>query len=198
MAVRFVMPVNQAWDLLGCQSWETSVEDLDLRAAKIRLLCTDIDGVLTTGALHYGAEPGHSKAFHVRDGAAIKWLQRAGIPVAFISGLDAGATRNRAQDLGVEDCFAGFLEKKPVLDQLCAKYGLAYDQVAHLGDDLPDLPLLRRVGLACCPSDAAPEVQAACHWVAPIPGGQGLLRTVAEHILKAQGRWADLLTKYEA
>jgi 3-deoxy-D-manno-octulosonate 8-phosphate phosphatase (KDO 8-P phosphatase) len=133
----------------------------------------------------------------VRDGAAIKWLQRAGIPVAFISGLDAGATRHRALDLGVEDCFAGFLEKKPILDQLCAKYGLTYDQVAHLGDDLPDLPLLRRVGLACCPSDAAPEVKAACHWVMDLPGGHGLLRAVAERILKVQGHWAGLVGRYE-
>ncbi|MDP1832360.1 MAG: HAD hydrolase family protein [Geothrix sp.] len=174
------------------------MDDLDLRAAKIRLLCTDIDGVLTTGALHYGAEPGHTKAFHVRDGAAIKWLQRAGLPVAFISGLESSATRNRARDLGVEDCFAGHLDKQPVLDQLCAKYGLTCDQVAHLGDDLPDLPLLRRVGLACCPSDAALEVRAACHWVVDVPGGRGVLRAVAERILKAQGRWTDILGKYEA
>jgi len=177
---------------------EIPVDDLDPRAAKIRLLCTDIDGVLTTGLLHYGTEPGHTKAFHVRDGAAIKWLQRAGIPVAFISGLDAAATVNRARDLGVEDCFAGHLEKLPILDRLCAKYQLTYDQVAHLGDDLPDLPLLRRVGLACCPSDAAPEVKARCHWVADIPGGHGLLRAVAERILKAQGRWTDIVDKYEA
>ena len=173
------------------------MDDLDLRAAKIRLLCTDVDGVLTPGGLTYGLEPGHTKTFHVRDGAAIKWLQRAGIPVAFISGLEAAATRNRAQDLGVEDCFAGHLDKLPVLEQLCAKYGLEPDQVAHLGDDLPDLPLLRRVGLAACPSDAAPEVKAACHWATDIPGGQGLLRAVAERILKAQGRWRDTVGKYE-
>lgn len=172
------------------------MEDLDARAAKIRLLCTDIDGVLTTGALHYGREPGHSKAFYVRDGAAIKWLQRAGLPVAFISGLDSGATVNRAQDLGVEDCFAGHLDKLPVLDRLCAKYGLTYDQIGHLGDDLPDLPLLRRVGLACCPSDAADEVKAACHWTVPVPGGRGVLRAVAERILKAQGRWDELVGRY--
>jgi len=158
------------------------VDDLDLRATKIRLLCTDIDGVLTTGALHYGTAPGSDKAFHVRDGAAIKWLQRSGIPVAFISGLASNATENRARDLGVEDCFAGHLVKGPVLDQLCAKYGLT---------------LLRRVGLACCPADAVPEVKAACHWVADVPGGHGLLRLVAERILKAQGRWADIVSSYE-
>ncbi|MFN7957190.1 MAG: HAD-IIIA family hydrolase [Holophagaceae bacterium] len=173
------------------------MDDLDLRAAKIRLLCTDIDGVLTTGALHYGKEPGHTKAFHVRDGAAIKWLQRSGIPVAFISGLASDATVNRARDLGVEDCFAGHLEKGPVLDQLCAKHGLSPDQIAHLGDDLPDLPLLRRVGLACCPADAVAEVKAASHWVTPIAGGQGVLRLVAERILKAQGHWNAVLSTYE-
>ena len=173
------------------------MDDLDLRAAKIRLLCTDIDGVLTSGALHYGREPGHSKAFHVRDGAAIKWLQRSGIVVAFISGLASEATVNRARDLAVEDCFAGHLDKGPVLAQLCAKYQLALDQVAHLGDDLPDLPLLRQVGLACCPADAVPEVQAACHWVTPIPGGQGVLRLVAERILKAQSCWDTILSHYE-
>ena len=173
------------------------MDDLDLRAVKIRLLCTDIDGVLTTGALHYGGEPGHTKAFYVRDGAAIKWLQRSGIPVAFISGLASDATVNRARDLGVEDCFAGQLDKGPILDQLCAKYALAYDQIAHLGDDLPDLPLLRRVGLACCPADAVSEVKAACHWVAPVDGGRGVLRLIAERILKSQGLWNDILSTYE-
>lgn len=173
------------------------MDELGQRAAKIRLLCTDIDGVLTTGALHYGQEPGHTKAFHVRDGAAIKWLQRSGIPVAFISGLASEATENRARDLGVEDCFAGHLDKRPVLDRLCAKYGLTPEQIAHLGDDLPDLPLLRRVGLACCPADAVAEVKAACHWVTPLDGGQGVLRLVAEHILKSQSQWNAILSNYE-
>jgi 3-deoxy-D-manno-octulosonate 8-phosphate phosphatase (KDO 8-P phosphatase) len=173
------------------------MDELGQRAAKIRLLCTDIDGVLTTGALHYGQEPGHTKAFHVRDGAAIKWLQRSGIPVAFISGLASEATENRARDLGVEDCFAGHLDKGPILDRLCAKYGLTPEQIAHLGDDLPDLPLLRRVGLACCPADAVAEVKAACHWVTPLGGGQGVLRLVAEQILKSQSQWNAILSNYE-
>ncbi len=173
------------------------MDDLDIRAAKIRLLCTDVDGVLTDGGLHYGAHPGHTKVFHVRDGAAIKWLQRAGIPVAFISGLASPATDHRAMDLGVTECFAGHLDKKPILDDLCARHGLAYDQIAHLGDDLADLPLLRRAGLACCPSDAAEAVRSACHWTVPVPGGRGVLRAVAERILKAQGRWDETLDRYE-
>jgi 3-deoxy-D-manno-octulosonate 8-phosphate phosphatase (KDO 8-P phosphatase) len=170
---------------------------LEERAQAIRLVCTDIDGVLTTGLLHYGEGESHGKSFHVRDGAAIKWLQRHGIPVAFISGLASPATTERARHLGIEDCYAGSLVKGPILDELCGKYGLAPGQVAHLGDDLPDLPLLRRVGLACCPQDAVAEVQRACHWCVPVPGGQGVLRTVAEFLLKAQGHWDSVVASYQ-
>lgn len=169
---------------------------IEARAGAIRLVCTDVDGVLTTGALQYGDDPRHTKVFNVRDGAGIKWLQRFGIPVAFISGLESPATIHRAWDLKVEDCFVGHLDKKPVLDQLCAKYGLRPDQVAHVGDDLADLPLLRAVGFACCPRDAVAEVQAQAHWVVPVDGGRGALRAVAEQILKAQGHWDEILAKY--
>ena len=169
---------------------------LDQRIQGIRLVCTDVDGVLTSGALHYAGHAAHSKTFNVRDGAGIKWLQRAGIPVAFISGLDSPATRDRARDLQVEDCIVGRLDKKPVLDALCAKYGLRPDQVAHLGDDLADLPLLTCVGLACCPQDAVAEVQAAVHWVVPVAGGAGVLRAVAERLLKAQGHWEGIVASY--
>lgn len=169
--------------------------NLEERARAIRLVCTDVDGVLTSGELHYDSE-GHTKSFHVRDGAAIKWLQGCGIPVAFISGLESPATRERARHLGVEDCFTGALAKIPALEALCAKYGLEPSQVAHLGDDLPDLPLLHRAGLACCPQDAVEEVSQACHWVVPIEGGRGVFRSVAELILKAQGRWEGVVGRY--
>ena len=171
----------------------TTLED---RARAIRLVCTDVDGVLTTGALQYGDEPRHNKVFNVRDGAGIKWLQRFGIPVAFISGLDSPATIHRAWDLKVEDCFVGHLAKKPVLDQLCAKYGLCPEEVAHVGDDLADLPLLKAVGLACCPRDAVAEVRAQCHWVVPVDGGRGVLREVAELILKVRGHWDEVVASY--
>ncbi|MCE1228413.1 MAG: HAD hydrolase family protein [Firmicutes bacterium] len=166
------------------------------RAQAIRLVCTDVDGVLTQGHLHFAADGTHTKAFHVRDGAATVYLKRCGIPVAFISGLDSPSTWARAKHLGVEDCFAGHLVKGPVLDQLCAKYGLEPHQVAHIGDDLPDLPLLRRVGLACCPADAVDEVKAHCHLQVNVNGGQGVLRVVAETILKAQGLWDGVVEEY--
>lgn len=177
---------------------DPALPDLDARAARIKLLCTDVDGVLTDGSLHYGDFQGHGKAFNVRDGAGVKWLQRAGIRVAFISGLDSPATWNRARHLAVEDCFAGHLAKLPVLDKLCTQYGLDYDEVAHIGDDLHDLPLLRRVGLAACPQDAAPEVLGACHLVVPLAGGRGVLRAVAERILRVQGRWDEIIDGYQA
>ena len=169
---------------------------LQERARAIRLVCTDVDGVLTTGHLHFGGDGTHTKAFHVRDGAATVYLQRCGIRVAFISGLDSPSTWARAKQLGVEDCFAGNLAKGPILEQLCAKYGLEPGEVAHLGDDLPDLPILSRVGLACCPEDAVEEVKRACHFVVPVKGGQGVLRPVAELILKAQERWDGVVAKY--
>ena len=172
--------------------------DLPSRARRIKLLCTDVDGVLTDGSLHFGLEPGHTKAFNVRDGAGIKWLQQAGIPVAFISGLDSPSTWNRASQLEVVDCFAGHLQKLPILEQLCAKYGLHMDEVAFIGDDLHDLPLLKRVGLAVCPEDAVAEVRAASHWIVPLYGGRGVLRAVAEEILKAQGRWDEVVGRYSA
>ncbi len=171
--------------------------DLPARARRIKLLCTDVDGVLTDGSLHFGPEPAHTKAFNVRDGAGIKWLQKAGIPVAFISGLDSPSTWNRASQLEVVDCFAGHLQKLPILEQLCAKYGLQADEVAFIGDDLQDLPLLTRVGLAACPEDAVAEVRAACQWTVPIQGGRGVLRAVAEEILKAKGQWAEVVSRYE-
>ena len=170
--------------------------DLDARARRIRLLCTDVDGVLTNGELDFPGEGGHTKRFNVRDGAGITFLKRQGIHVAFISGLDSPSTWARARHLGLEDCFAGSLAKGPILEQLCAKYGLEMHEVAHIGDDLADLSLLDRVGLACCPQDAVEEVKSACHWVVPENGGHGVLRAVAERILKAQGAWDAIVASH--
>jgi 3-deoxy-D-manno-octulosonate 8-phosphate phosphatase (KDO 8-P phosphatase) len=116
--------------------------------------------------------------------------------VAFISGLTSHATLQRARDLEVEDCIVGRLDKRPALDELCAKYRLEPQQVAHLGDDLADLPLLTSVGLACCPQDAVVEVKTAAHWVVQVPGGMGVLRAVAERILKDQGLWDGIVAAY--
>jgi 3-deoxy-D-manno-octulosonate 8-phosphate phosphatase (KDO 8-P phosphatase) len=172
------------------------MSDLESRLRSVRLVCTDVDGVLTDGSLVYG-QGTHTKHFNVRDGAAVKWLQQSGIPVALISGLDSPATLRRASDLAIEDCIMGRLDKLPALESLCAKHGVSFDQVAHLGDDLHDLPLLRRVGLACCPADAVPEVKEACHLILDAAGGRGAFREAAERILKAQNLWAVLLARFQ-
>jgi 3-deoxy-D-manno-octulosonate 8-phosphate phosphatase (KDO 8-P phosphatase) len=166
-----------------------TIKNLEERAKKIRLICTDVDGVLTDGKIYYYNNSKHSKSFDVKDGAGIKLLQNAGIPVAFISGLYSMATINRALDLKVIDCIVGESNKKQVLEQLCNKYKINQNEVAYVGDDLIDIPILNSVGLACCPQDAIPEVKRMSHWIIPISGGNGVIRAIAELILKSQGYW---------
>lgn len=166
------------------------------RARKIRMVLTDVDGVLTSSHLYYGHEGMHLRAFSTRDGAGINWLVQAGIPVGFISALDAPSTRQRARDLNVEELHLGSGEKLPILEEICVRRGLAIDEVAYLGDDLHDLPLLNRVGLSICPMDAAPELRDRCHWTVPLRGGEGVFRAAAELILKSQERWETILTRY--
>lgn len=172
------------------------IKNLEDRAKKIRLVCVDVDGVLTTGALHYCNDAIHSKSFNVKDGAGIKWLQNSGIPVAIVSGLYSPATTNRAKDLNISDCIVGESNKKKVLEQLCIKYKLSFDEVAYAGDDLIDLPILNMVGLACCPKDSVAEVRMASHWTVPLAGGTGVVRAIAEMILKAQGHWEKILRSF--
>jgi len=157
---------------------------LEARARLIRLVLTDVDGVLTSSHLFYGHEGIHLRGFSTRDGAGIHWLVQSGIPVGFISALDAPSTRARARDLGVAELHLGSGDKGPVLQAILARRGLEPAQVAYLGDDLHDLPVLRRVGLA------------ACHWTVPLRGGDGVFRAVAECVLKAQGLWEAVLARY--
>lgn len=166
------------------------------RAGRIRLVLTDVDGVLTSSHLYYGHEGRHLRGFSTRDGAAMNWLAQSGIPVGFISALDAPSTRDRARDLGVAELHLGSGEKLPIFQSILGRRGLAAQEVAYLGDDLHDLPILLRAGLSVCPEDAAPEVQAACHWTAPLKGGEGVFRAAGELILKAQGLWEGILARY--
>ncbi|NTV73425.1 MAG: HAD-IIIA family hydrolase, partial [Holophaga sp.] len=156
----------------------------------MKLVLTDVDGVLTSSHLLYGIEGVHLRAFSTRDGAAIEWLGRSGIPVGFISALDAPSTRARARDLKVEELHLARGEKLPVVREILERRGLQLEEVAYLGDDLMDLPVLRRVGFSACPMDAPPEVREACHWTDPRRGGEGVFREVAECVLKARGLWA--------
>lgn len=174
----------------------TDPRDLETRARAVRLVLTDVDGVLTTSHLYYGHEGIHLRGFSTRDGAGMNWLAQSGIPVGFISALDAPSTRQRARDLKVEEVHLGSGDKLPIFQEICSRRGLRPEEVAYLGDDLHDLPVLLRAGFSACPSDAAEEVRAGCHWTVPLRGGDGVLRAVAERILKAQGRWAAIVARY--
>ncbi len=161
------------------------------RAKKIRLLLLDVDGVLTDGRLYFGPAGEALKVFHVRDGHGIKMAQQAGIEVAFLSGRRSDAAFHRARDLGVTRYHEGLRDKVAVFQELLAALNLAPQEVAAVGDELVDLPLMAQVGLAVAVADAAPEAKAAAHWVTPAPGGRGAVREVTDLLLKAQGRWEE-------
>jgi 3-deoxy-D-manno-octulosonate 8-phosphate phosphatase (KDO 8-P phosphatase) len=169
--------------------------DLRRRAKEIRLLVMDVDGVLTDGTIVCGPDGQEWKAFHVQDGFAIAAGQRAGLKMAFISGRTSGAVARRAAELGVAEVHQGTRDKVATYEGLMRRHNLPDAAAAFIGDDLVDLALLGRVGLAVAVADAAPEVRAAVHYVTAAPGGRGAVREVVRLILEVQGRWADVLRR---
>ncbi len=159
------------------------------RAKAIRLLILDVDGVLTDGRLVYGPAGEELKVFHVQDGLAIVAAQRSGLIVAVISGRASPAVSRRMADLGVLEVHQGTDDKEAVLDALLRRRRVTPKETAYMADDLPDLPLLRRVGLALAPTNAAAEVKRVAHWVGRRPGGEGAVREAVEAILRARGSW---------
>jgi len=170
--------------------------DVRERAARIKLLVLDVDGVLTDGRVVYDAAGGEIKFFDVRDGHGLKLWQRAGHGLIWLSGRGCQANRVRAQELGVDQLIEQSKVKLPVFLDVIAQRGLEPSQVAYMGDDLIDLPPMRVAGLAMAPADADPEAVRAAHWVADKPGGRGAVRQAVELILKAQGRWAEVTARY--
>jgi YrbI family 3-deoxy-D-manno-octulosonate 8-phosphate phosphatase len=167
--------------------------DVWQRASRVRLLILDVDGVLTDGSLYFGPRDELFKVFHVRDGHGIKMAQRSGVEVAFLSGRRSDPAFLRAKELGVNRYYEGLRDKVAVLEELCRALDLTPEEVAAVGDELVDLPLFHRVGLAVAVADAVPEVKAAAHWVTVNPGGQGAVREVTDLILKAKDAWEELL-----
>lgn len=159
------------------------------RAKRIRLLLLDVDGVLTDGRIIYGSGGVELLNFHVRDGFALKAAQASGITVALLSGRKSEALLRRAEELRVEEVHTGVDDKVAVYQRLLKRYRLEGSAVAYIGDDLPDLPLLRRVGLAVAVADAPADVRRAAHLVTSLPGGRGAVREVVDWLLKSQGSW---------
>lgn len=163
------------------------------RAAKIRLLLFDVDGVMSDGTVLLHPDGTESKQFHIRDGTGIVLLQREGLLTGLISARTAVATTQRAAQLSMSIVRQGVLDKLGAFEEIVAAQRLTDDQVAYMGDDLVDLPVLARVGLATAPADAVPEVRAAVDWVSQYGGGQGAVRELAELVLRAQSRWTAIV-----
>lgn len=157
------------------------------KAARIRLVVFDVDGVFTDGRLHYGTDGETLKVFHVHDGHGIKELLRRGIAVAVISGRDSLAVSRRMRDLGIQHVFQGSEDKLPVFERLLKKLDLPAADTACVGDDLPDLPLLERAGLAVAVANAHATVRERAEFITAARGGEGAVREVCDLILDARG-----------
>jgi 3-deoxy-D-manno-octulosonate 8-phosphate phosphatase (KDO 8-P phosphatase) len=176
-------------------------EDVLARAARVRLLLMDVDGVMTDGT-YWNVPDGQGglaeiKAFDSQDGIAFHWLKRFGIQAGVISGRVSVATEERARSAGFAYVYQGHVEKIPILEEILERSGLAAEQVAYVGDDFTDVVVMHRVGLGVAVANAKPEVKAEAHWVTANPGGHGALRDVGELLLKAQGKWEEILRHYE-
>jgi len=170
------------------------------RAAAIKVVLMDVDGVLTDGKLYYyaGADEKmfETKAFSSQDGLGLHFLADAGIASGVISGRESHATVERARILRMRYVYQGLLDKVGAFEEILADAGVVDDQVAFIGDDFTDVPLMKRAGLAVAVANARPEVQASAHYVTTVAGGEGAVREVIEVLLKAQGLWGAVLAKY--
>ncbi len=164
-----------------------------LRAQPVQIVFFDIDGVLTDGGLYYTETGETLKRFHTLDGHGIKLLQRAGITPAVVTGRDSAALRLRLQALGVTHARFGTEDKRPAAESMLEELGLDWSQAAAMGDDWPDLPVLRRCALAVAPPAAQVEVRGAAHYITRAAGGQGAVRELCDLLLVAHGRYAHLL-----
>jgi 3-deoxy-D-manno-octulosonate 8-phosphate phosphatase (KDO 8-P phosphatase) len=164
---------------------------LTKRAAAVRLLVLDVDGVLTDGRITYTADGIEIKSFHVRDGSAVKLWERLGGRVAIISGRTSKAVDVRAAELGIAWVVQGASDKSAAFGRVLDTAGVTAAETCAVGDDLPDLPLLRECGLGVAVADACPEARAAAGYVTHTRGGHGVVREVVELLLRAQGRWAE-------
>ncbi len=165
-------------------------------AREVRLLLLDVDGVLTDGTIFLGEEGQEYKAFNSRDGHGIKMLQQSGVIVGIVSGRSSPAVEHRAAELGVRHLHQGCSDKLVIFEQLRGSLGLGASQVAFVGDDIADLPIMVRAGLAIAVNDAHELVRRHAHWVTPSGGGKGAVREVCDFIMSAQGTYAAGIERY--
>ncbi len=172
------------------------MKDILEKAAKVKLVIFDVDGVLTDGSLFFGDDGQEYKAFNSRDGHGIKMLMGHGVELAVITGRSSQVVLHRMKNLGISNIYQGQRDKVPAFEKLLADLGIAAEHTAYVGDDVVDLPVMRRVGLAIAVQDAHAFVKKHAHWQTTSRGGRGAAREVCELILEAQGKLDAELEKY--
>jgi 3-deoxy-D-manno-octulosonate 8-phosphate phosphatase (KDO 8-P phosphatase) len=176
---------------------KTSKKKLMAAARKIKLLILDVDGVLTDGSIILDNDSNEFKAFHVRDGHGLKMLGRAGIEVAIITGRFYKVVDRRALELGIAEVYQRCHAKSIAYEELLSKFNLSDEEVAYIGDDIVDISLLKRVGLPVSVADAADDAKKYALMITSNRGGRGAVREVTDLLLKAAGRWKELLDEYD-
>lgn len=166
------------------------------RAKTIKMIIFDVDGVMTDGKILIGSQGELCKSFDAQDGLGITLLRLNGIIPAIITGRESSIVRTRANELKIEDVFQGAKNKREALALLQKKYHLSLSEIAYVGDDLIDIPVMQSVGFACAVDNARPEVKGIAHFVSDQQGGNGAIRQIAELILQAQGKWENVILSY--
>jgi 3-deoxy-D-manno-octulosonate 8-phosphate phosphatase (KDO 8-P phosphatase) len=162
----------------------------------IQLLLLDVDGVLTDGSIIYSDEDSETKVFNVKDGFGLKLVMAAGIKVGLVTGRTSRALHRRCRDLGIRYIYDGVQQKAPLLDKIITETGVGAANTAFIGDDLPDLPLMRRIGLSIAVADAHEVVRDYSEWITSAPGGRGAVREVCDALLKVRGDWEKMMEKF--
>jgi 3-deoxy-D-manno-octulosonate 8-phosphate phosphatase (KDO 8-P phosphatase) len=178
------------------QNAKLETGEVNRLAKRIKLLLMDCDGVLTDGQLELLENGDEQKTFHARDGQGISLFQRAGLKTGIISGRTSSAVERRAQDLKMGYVRQYTKDKIKALEDILALAGCSADECAYIGDDVGDIPVMRRVGFAVAVADAVEETKQAAHYVTQLKGGRGAVREVTDLILKAQGRWEELMKRF--
>lgn len=174
------------------------MNELKTKAQNIKLMAFDVDGVFTDGSLTFDENGKEYKTFNAKDGQGIVCVEKAGLITVIITARENGTVAHRAKNLGITEFHQGIKYKLPILDEIIKKYNLSYENVSYMGDDLPDICILEKAGLSCCPADAVDEVKTICNFVSTKNGGRGAIRELCDFILHSQGiEPLDIVKKFQ-